>query len=330
MNDFANTANANRAQAGDHKGEHQKFIATWLDQVRRDRKLPFSAFHLAYEIAIHLNRKKREAWPNQDTIGAEAKLSKNTIKKLIRLLVEAGHLDFVAGTHRGHPSRYRPVIKDAERGQHADPFANAGKGSRQDEKGVKNDEKGVKNDQERAQHVDPDLVDLKDLGERKRSPKGGERDASLREDGPPAAAPNGAASGFEESKNDAVKGDAPSAEESTEVEFAKLLALYQRGHASDSGKIYSATALKEYTAVRHAGVTHATIMAGAQKWVETYREGQGVGFLPRLPDWLACQHWDHEPWQTVRAKRKAVAQHGSKSGKRKGKPDLASIMMATE
>jgi hypothetical protein len=341
MNDFANTANANRAQAGDHKGEHEKFIAAWLDQVRRDRELSGNAFNVAYEIAIHVNRKTREAWPSQPTITANTAVSESAVKRMIGKLCAHGHLQVKSGRGRGRSSRYRLVIK-AEKGSEENPFKGE-KGSEENpfkgaEKGPdrgSKPEKRVQSEQEKGPQVDPDL--LKDLGERKRSPKGRERNASLREDGPPAAAPNGAASGFEESK-DAVKEDAPSAEdpvkdpaeETTAVEFAKLLALYQRDHAGDSSKIYTAAAVKEYTAARHAGVTHATIMAGAQKWVEAYREGQDVGFLPRLPDWLACRQWAREPWQQVRAKRKAVAQHGSKSGNRKGKPDLASIMMATE
>ena len=293
MSNFANTANASHAQAG--KGEHEKFIAAWLDQVRCNRKLPFSAFHLAYEIAIHLNRKRREAWPNQDTIGAEAKLSKNTIKKLIQLLVDAGHLDFVAGTHRGHPSRYRPILKNAERGQHTDPFANAGKGSRQDEKGVKNDEKGVKNDQERGQHVDPDLIDLKDLGEANASPKGRERNASLREGDPSVtAAPDGAATGFEESKQ-------------TTEGFRELRRLWDRGWLDTD----TANAAKAYLhAIRNTDP--ATIMAAAQAWVENC---DAKRFLPTLANWLSNRGWEKPP--PAKRERPAKTPEGRAKGYRK-------------
>jgi hypothetical protein len=34
-----------RPQAGERKGEHEAFIATWLDQVRRNPELPGNAFN---------------------------------------------------------------------------------------------------------------------------------------------------------------------------------------------------------------------------------------------------------------------------------------------
>ena len=140
------------------KGEHEAFIAAFLDQVRRDRGLPGNAFNVAYAIAQHFNRETREAWPSQDTLMAITNLSENTIKRMITCLRERGHLVVDPGTHRGRSSRYLAIIRATEkRGPHVDPFTKAKRGPVRKQKGANPDEKGVQFGEKRGPPLDPDL-----------------------------------------------------------------------------------------------------------------------------------------------------------------------------
>ena len=139
------------------KGEHEAFVAAFLDQVRRDRGLPGNAFNVVYAIAQHFNRETREAWPSQDTLMAITNLSENTIKRMVACLRERGHLLVDPGTNRGRSSRYRAIIKGIERGPHVDPFTEAKRGPVRKQKGSNPDEKGVQFGRERGPPLDPDL-----------------------------------------------------------------------------------------------------------------------------------------------------------------------------
>lgn len=275
------TAESNRAQAPEtRKGEHEAFIAAWLDQVRRDRKLPFSAFHLAYEIAIHLNRRTREAWPNQETIGAESNLSKTTIKKLIRLLQAAGHLAFAVGTHRGVSSRYRAVLKPVERGQHVDPFAEAGKGSAMASKGVASEPR-------RGRRVDPDLlIDLGDASKEEASPNGRERkDASRCEAfGPAVGGALDAPAPAEERQESKSK---PLPEEENQGGFAELRALWRRPWVDND----DAEAMAAYLEAIREADPH-DLMRAARTAVENC---DAPRFLPSLSKWLNGRGWEKPP-----------------------------------
>jgi hypothetical protein len=107
-----------------------------LNQVRRNPNLPGNAFKVAYEIAIHLNRKTREAWPSQATIATGTALSESTVKAMIGALRKHGHLHVEPGVGRGRSTRYRLLIQP-EKGRALDPFVTAERGRDQTRNGVR-------------------------------------------------------------------------------------------------------------------------------------------------------------------------------------------------
>ena len=88
-------------------------LFAWLNQVKADSDLPPSAFKVAFEIGQYINRKSGEAWPSTDTIGKGIAMSKATVVEMVSRLKAGGHLDIDPGCQgRGHPNRYRLVLKD--------------------------------------------------------------------------------------------------------------------------------------------------------------------------------------------------------------------------
>jgi len=122
-----------------NKGEHKRFISLFLAGVSRDPRLPGNAFKLAYQLAIHLNRKTKLAWPSQNTISAATSISESSIKRLAKLLADCGHIEIIVSRGRGHSNRYRLVINPAiplpEKGFVAEPFYDREKGSNRTRKG---------------------------------------------------------------------------------------------------------------------------------------------------------------------------------------------------
>ncbi len=92
-----------------------KFV--WLNQVRADSGLTPLAFMLAYVLADLINEREGYAWPSIAHLAAECHVTEKGIKKIIRSLVERGHLHVEAGAGRGRTNRYRWMIKpeDARR-----------------------------------------------------------------------------------------------------------------------------------------------------------------------------------------------------------------------
>jgi hypothetical protein len=87
----------------------EKFL--WLDQVRRDPELTPLAFMLAYVLADLVNEREGCAWPGITHLAAECHVTGKGVKKVIRSLVERGHLSVEAGVGRGRTNRYRWIIK---------------------------------------------------------------------------------------------------------------------------------------------------------------------------------------------------------------------------
>ncbi|MGY3605141.1 MULTISPECIES: hypothetical protein [unclassified Bradyrhizobium] len=83
----------------------------WLNQVKRDRDLPASAFKVAFELGQWINGETFErdgslvAWPSLETVGA-AVMSERTARDMVKRLQQRGHLDIKIGRGPGHPSRY--------------------------------------------------------------------------------------------------------------------------------------------------------------------------------------------------------------------------------
>ncbi len=93
----------------------EKFV--WLDQVRADPELTPLAFMLAYVIANLVNEREGYAWPSVARLAAECRVTENGVKKIIRRLVERGHLSVELGIGRGKTNRYRWLLieNDARR-----------------------------------------------------------------------------------------------------------------------------------------------------------------------------------------------------------------------
>jgi hypothetical protein len=90
----------------------EKFV--WLDQVRADAELTPLAFMLAYVLANLVNDRKGYAWPSVARLAAECHVTENGVKKVIRYLVERGHLSVELGTGRGKTNHYRWILKGDE------------------------------------------------------------------------------------------------------------------------------------------------------------------------------------------------------------------------
>jgi hypothetical protein len=87
----------------------EKFL--WLDQVHRDPELTPLAFMLAYVLADLVNEREGCAWPGIPHLAAECHVTGKGVKKVIRSLVERGHLSVEVGVGRGRTNRYRWIIK---------------------------------------------------------------------------------------------------------------------------------------------------------------------------------------------------------------------------
>jgi hypothetical protein len=298
------TTNASAEQA-DHppKGDHERFIASWLDQVRRDPDLPGNAFKVAYEIAIHLNRKTREAWPSQHTICTNTALGETCIKEMIARLKKRGHLQVQSGDGRGRSSHYRLTLKT---GREHDPFTDTERGRDQDQ----NEAKGVAFDQERGGDRAPDLMTT--WGDAYASPQGEKETCAHAHDGLPlvAASPDGAATEEEEPSS-----HAPSSLPKEEG-FSELRRVWARPWIDAD----DANAMKLYfDSVQE--VAPDVILEAAKAWVAA---ADAPRFLPPLSKWLGWRGWEKSPPQ----KRTQPARAPHQSHQRRGKADLGRMMLA--
>ena len=90
----------------------EKFV--WLNQVRSDPELTPLAFMLAYVLADLVNEREGYAWPGIAHLAAECHVTGKGVKKVIRSLVERGHLCVEVGVGRGQTNRYRWIVKSSE------------------------------------------------------------------------------------------------------------------------------------------------------------------------------------------------------------------------
>ena len=88
----------------------EKFV--WLDQVRADSELTPLAFMLAYVLANLVNEREGYAWRSVARLAAECHVTEAGVKKVIRRLVERGHVSVELGNGRGKTNRYRWIISD--------------------------------------------------------------------------------------------------------------------------------------------------------------------------------------------------------------------------
>jgi biotin operon repressor len=311
------SATDSRTNDTPRKGEHERFIADVLDLVKRDRHLPGNAFKVAYEIALHVNRKTRLAWPSQTTIAGNTGLSESTVKKMIGLLRARGHLEIEAGGGRGRSTRYRLII-NAEKGRDHAPFVEPQKGSRSAEKGVAFGE--IKGSRSRPRPSE------RDLGASYEAPKEeGEREAqSLARRAGPAdlragagAPPRSEEDSGEQGKQGKQEILPPARALPWEDQLRSLRAIWPRPWLDDPD-----AERRAYAGARQ-GTPADEIQAGARAWVAA---ADAPRYLPPLAKWLAARGWEKLP----PAKR---ARHGQETANHhhpRGRPNLSGMMMSLE
>ncbi|MBM3652094.1 MAG: helix-turn-helix domain-containing protein [Alphaproteobacteria bacterium] len=86
----------------------------WLDQLRADPELTPLAFLLAYVLADLVNAQRGYAWPSIARLASECRVTERGVQKIIRRLVECGHLSVELGQGRRETNHYRWIIKDPE------------------------------------------------------------------------------------------------------------------------------------------------------------------------------------------------------------------------
>ncbi len=101
------------------RDDRRKFL--WLDQVKADKKLPRSAFVVAFELMDGFNAEfGGAAWKSIETLAKETRLSEPSIVRITRQLAQHGHLRIEPGKAgrggRGHSNRYFMVQKTSADG----------------------------------------------------------------------------------------------------------------------------------------------------------------------------------------------------------------------
>ena len=306
--------------------------------------IPPHALKLAYLIAFKYMDVKTQAtiYISQKALADElGGKEQRTIRNLLRRLQPLG-LEIETGLGRGNASRYRlaPELAAADTAEKrkSDSAFSAEKRKRKsgNQAHVKADS-SFRPSYTASQKTPCDSTESQ--GERERNRPSAD-DAAGGAGGLDGPAPHGWEATEEEetaapSESEATQKENLFANDATEAPEAEIItpddgyrelrAIYERGHAGDRGE-YDREARDVYV-VALRDHEHETIAAGARNWVEAYRAGQGVGYLPRLPDWLTkCDFLNH-PWQQVR-KRKRKRKQANGRYRNGRKPDLAEMAFA--
>lgn len=101
------------------KFHRDKFL--WLDQVRADPELTPLAFLIAYVLADLVNERTGYAWPSVAFLAAECRATERGVQKIVRQLVERGHLFVDFGQGRGETNRYRWIVRGRDVAQRDKP-----------------------------------------------------------------------------------------------------------------------------------------------------------------------------------------------------------------
>jgi DNA-binding MarR family transcriptional regulator len=277
--------------------DHERFVAAFLDRVRRDRDLPANAYKVASIIAEHVNRRTRVAWPGRVRIAELAALSEATVKRMIRQLCDLGHLEVEPGQGRGRSSRYRLLVDGAEKGS----AQAAEKGSNRAEKGSIRARKGVS--------TDPQPSEEEYLGDANASPQVWERE-NARAAAEPQPAP-------EPTQGSAV------ASLDAERNFRELRATWHRGHVADDTPRAIAIQRATYFRALREGADPRDIVEAARNWVDA---ADAPRFLPQLSKWLESRGWEVPP--PAKASSRGRGAPRGRSERRGRKPNLAKLALA--
>lgn len=84
----------------------------WLEQVTADTGLSHVGARLCTLLALRfLNRETGTAWPSQTVLMEMLGVSEATLKRVVKEIRGAGHLDVVVSSGRGRANEYRPVLR---------------------------------------------------------------------------------------------------------------------------------------------------------------------------------------------------------------------------
>jgi hypothetical protein len=277
----------------DHKNgdTFTRDLFAWLHQVNADSDLPAAATKIALAIGYHINRGNGEAWPSTVTLAEKASVNKSTASRMVRLLETCGHLSVENGKiGRGHPHRYRTIIKGAQEHLSEDERVRLrnGKGAPTQRKGAPTQRKGAPtqknylNNQLKNQLTEP-------------SDSPAQPSASL-SDSLPSVAPF-----FEQQEREAKEAKEESKEESAPQKlrrpprkiasvvpdsFNTFWDAYPRHKSKGAAEKAYIAALKIASA--------AELLAGAQRYA-TERNGQDPNFTKYPASWINAKCWTDEP-----------------------------------
>ena len=244
------------------RNTRQKF--TWLDQVKADKKLPGSAFLVAFELKQGFNADYGGAcWKSIETLADETGLSEPSIVRITRQLVQHGHLRIEPGKagRGGHTNRYFMVKKtSADGGSQTSVQTSAGESQTSAGGG--------------------DLLKTHLRGEAKASPLRGRENGSRALTVIPASAPAPVGGAPEESK-EAVDG------------FSDLWALWSSHRNFPDTDEDAALGWKAYIAIVPGEVSRSELHSRAGAHIAGVKaNGLKVGDLWK---WLGWNNWRKEP-----------------------------------
>lgn len=86
-----------------------KFL--WLDQVAADGALPPTVARLAIVLCRYFSRENGGAWPSIDRLAHDLDITERSVQRMVKLLVERGHLEVDIGGGRNKTNQYRHIVK---------------------------------------------------------------------------------------------------------------------------------------------------------------------------------------------------------------------------
>lgn len=283
------TANSKTRTNRRIRDKRQKFI--WLDQVKADKKLPRSAFVVAFQLMQGFNAEYGgAAWKSIETLAKETGLSEPSIVRITRQLTERGHLKIDPGKpgRGGHSNRYFMVKKTS---------AGGGLETSTDGDLQTSAQTSARDPQTSASGGDPLKNHL--TGEAIEASPVGERESELTL----AAAPGAPAP---------VSG-APEGKEVTVDRFSDLWASWSSIRPHADTLTHKAAGRAAFVEVCRWADPDEVIAAAYKRM--TAAEQDNPRFLPKLADWLSNDNWRKPPPPPSKSRRKG------------GKPALAEMML---
>jgi hypothetical protein len=108
-------------------------LFSWLRQVQQDDAVSGTAFELAFVISQHVNKDSAAAWPTQETLARAVGVSDRSVRDLVGVLVDRGHLAVQVRKGRHQSNVYRLITKSGETVDDADTPENRKPASGEDD-----------------------------------------------------------------------------------------------------------------------------------------------------------------------------------------------------